>query len=130
MLAAMNQVLGSALACGLFLTGCTSTGGKPTPPAERKPSEAPAHAVDPQVAPVTAVPAATPGASGGDVKSIGVATMSEDGTITLVLQAQGQGAAGDGRLVYPKSHPQYQEVLTHLGGMKPGEQKPVPPWKD
>ena len=61
--------------------------------------------------------------------SIGVATMAQDGTITLDLVARGpHGESGHGRLSYPPAHPQYREVLTHLGGLSPGETKPVPPW--
>jgi hypothetical protein len=67
----------------------------------------------------------------GGSKSIGVATMEPDGTIVLQLRAEGpQGAVGDGRFTYPPSDKNYQEVLTHLGGLKPGESKPVPPWPD
>ena len=54
--------------------------------------------------------------------------MAPDGTITLYLRATGGGAVGDGMAVYPPSHPKYGEVLEHLGGLKPGETKPVPPW--
>jgi hypothetical protein len=28
------------------------------------------------------------------------------------------------------SDPRYQEVLKHLGGLKPGDDKLVPPWPD
>jgi hypothetical protein len=37
---------------------------------------------------------------------------------------------GDGFLTYPPSDPQYAEILRHLGGLKPGETKSVPPWPD
>ena len=63
--------------------------------------------------------------------AIGTATMLADGTITLQLRAtDGRGALGDAQLVYPRGHPQYQHVLTHLGGLAPGEHKPVPPWPE
>jgi hypothetical protein len=55
--------------------------------------------------------------------------MAPDGTITLYLRATGGGAVGDGMIVYRTSDPNYREVLDHLGGLKPGETKPVPPWK-
>ncbi|HEY3446778.1 MAG TPA: hypothetical protein VGK67_10465 [Myxococcales bacterium] len=55
--------------------------------------------------------------------------MLADGTLVLDLKAEGPGGTvGDSRLVYPKDHPHYRQVLQHLGGMKPGEVKPVPPW--
>jgi hypothetical protein len=62
-------------------------------------------------------------------RSIGTATM-EDGTIVLMLRAEGQDAAGDAMLTYPKSHKDYQMILGHLGGLKPGETKQVPPWPE
>jgi hypothetical protein len=61
--------------------------------------------------------------------SIGVATMEPDGTIVLQLRAEGgAGEVGDALLRYPRGHKEYEEVLTHLGGLHPGESKPVPPW--
>ena len=62
---------------------------------------------------------------------IGTATMAKDGTIILDLRAEGSnGTIGDGRLIYQKDDKEYSEVLKHLGGLKPGEFKPVPPWPD
>lgn len=60
---------------------------------------------------------------------IGTAQMKPDGTIILDLRAEGPGITGDARFVYPPTHDQYQSVLAHLGGLNPGEEKPVPPWK-
>lgn len=61
--------------------------------------------------------------------SIESATMSADRTITLRLRAQdGRGATGDGVLVYRTGSRDLEEVLGHIGGLKPGETKPVPPW--
>lgn len=61
--------------------------------------------------------------------SIGEATMEKDGTIILTLRATGPGGAvGDGRLIYPPSHAEYQKILKHLGGLRPGEKKPVAPF--
>ena len=61
---------------------------------------------------------------------IGVAEMKKDGTIILSLRAVSGPMMGDGMLVYPPSHPDYAEILEHLGGMKPGQTKPVRPWPD
>ena len=62
---------------------------------------------------------------------IGSATMAADGTITLNLRAEGQrGEIGDSALAYPPGHAQYREVLDHLGGLKPGEDKCVRPWPE
>lgn len=79
------------------------------------------------------MPARRPSAGGNTMpdQSIGTATMTSDGTIILDLRATAAGGTiGDARFVYPKNHKQYSEVLKHLGGLKPGESKPVPPWPD
>lgn len=60
-----------------------------------------------------------------------MATMTEDKTIVLDLRAEGKkGEIGTGRITYPPTNPQYNDILKHLGGLKVGEKKPVPPWKD
>jgi hypothetical protein len=63
-------------------------------------------------------------------KSIGSARMREDRTIVLQLRAEDpqSGAIGDALLEYPPNHPKYDEVLAHLGGIEPGQDKPCPPW--
>ncbi|MBI4532465.1 MAG: hypothetical protein HY711_00850 [Candidatus Melainabacteria bacterium] len=63
-------------------------------------------------------------------KSIGVAYMDQDGTITLQLRAEGAGAIGDAILTYQKSDKDYAKILLHIGGLKPGGYKPVPPWPE
>lgn len=63
--------------------------------------------------------------------SIGSATMEPDGTIVMVLRAEGpDGAVGDGLDVVRPADRDYASVLAHLGGLKPGEIKPVPPWPE
>lgn len=63
--------------------------------------------------------------------SIGSAKMTQDGTIILDLRPEGPGGMiGDARLVYPRGHQQYDEIVKHLGGLWPGESKPVPPWPE
>jgi hypothetical protein len=54
---------------------------------------------------------------------IGMAVMSADGTITLSVHSQ-DGAMG--AFAYHKNDPQYARILSHLGGMHPGQHKPVP----
>jgi hypothetical protein len=71
-----------------------------------------------------------PAPGGKAVESIGVASMSDDGTIKLQLRAQSDAGIGEALLVYPRSHPKYSEILKHLGGIEPGQQKPVPPWEE
>lgn len=69
--------------------------------------------------------------------AIGTATMREDGTIEMQLRAEaesgygnGSGIKGDALIKYPPGDPHYAEVLKHLGGLKKGETKPVPPWPE
>lgn len=64
-------------------------------------------------------------------ESIGVATMKDDCTIVLRLRAKTpQGGLGEGTLVYPPTHPQYQNILSHIGPIRKGETVPVKPWPD
>jgi hypothetical protein len=61
--------------------------------------------------------------------TIGSAAMDPDGTIVLSLVADdGAGTIGHAMLRYPPDHGQYAEILEHLGGLEPGDSKPVPPW--
>lgn len=63
-------------------------------------------------------------------QSIGIATMRQDRTIVLDLVASGPDMLGDARLTYSPSDPDYEDILRHLGGLRPGEVKQVPPWTD
>ena len=63
--------------------------------------------------------------------SIGVATMKDDGTIVLRLRAKAaNGATGEGTLVYPPTHPEYQNILSHVGPIQKGQTVAVKPWPD
>jgi hypothetical protein len=59
--------------------------------------------------------------------SVGVARMSGDGTITLRIRAVWHQPVVEGPLVYAPGDPQYADIKRHLGGIAPGESKPVPP---
>ena len=61
---------------------------------------------------------------------IGSAWMEEEKRdIVLQLFTQGEGGpSGQALLRYTPDHPQYNEILRHLGGLEPGERKGVPPW--
>jgi hypothetical protein len=61
---------------------------------------------------------------------IGDATMTDDRTIILNLRRTGDGMHVSGIIKYPVSDPHYKEVLDHIGGISPGETKPVPGWPD
>jgi hypothetical protein len=61
-------------------------------------------------------------------ESIGQADMDADGTIILHLRAVSPTAVGDALIRYPKDHAQYKMILDHLGGLEPGQSKPVRPF--
>jgi len=64
-------------------------------------------------------------------QSIGMATMDENRTIALRLRAETEdGAEGEGYFTYAPTDEGYESVLRHIGGLEPGESKPVPPWPD
>jgi hypothetical protein len=63
-----------------------------------------------------------------DIDSVGRAKMSADGTITLQLRSLWPNPIAESQLVYAPDDPQYDEIKHHLGGIAPGESKPVPPF--
>lgn len=76
-----------------------------------------------------ALPATRDLAAQTEPRPIGIATMLPDGTIVLDLRAEASGGTvGRGRVTYPPGDPEYAAVLRHLGGLRPGEVKSVPPW--
>lgn len=56
--------------------------------------------------------------------SIGTAMMAADGTITLNLVSPTARLA----LAYHPGDPHYARILSHIGGLQPGQKKPVPPF--
>jgi hypothetical protein len=63
----------------------------------------------------------------GDI--IGSARMTADRIILLDLRSvQCNGSEAMGQVTYKPSDPSYASVLAHIGGLKPGETKPVPAW--
>jgi hypothetical protein len=61
---------------------------------------------------------------------IGVAKMDEKHNVTLDLYAREGGLRGVAQFVYPPTHAQYRYVLDHVGGLSPGESKPVRPFPE
>jgi hypothetical protein len=121
-----SNVLASCLAL-VVAAACSQTNGNERPAASQTNTVSSPQTSATPGAPNMPSNAAPPNA--GQPASIGTATMKDDGTIVLMLRATGPGGMlGDSRMEYPKGHPNYEEVLKHLGGLKPGEQKPVPPW--
>ncbi len=62
------------------------------------------------------------------IDSIGTAEMTNDGTITLHLRSLWPDPIAEGELVYAPDDPQYEDIKAHLGGIAPGDVKPVKPW--
>ncbi len=64
-------------------------------------------------------------------KPVGDAKMDQDGVIHAWLRADlPDGGHGD---EFMRIHPEdesYQEWLKHIGGLRPGESKLIPPWSD
>jgi hypothetical protein len=80
---------------------------------------------------VTGISCAAMAAPLSDDSSIGTATMQADGTIVVTLRAEDDnGAMGDSKTTYPPSDKEYNQILAHIGSLKPGETKPVPPWPE
>ena len=62
------------------------------------------------------------------VASIGVATMTDDGAIMLRLRSLPPGPIGEGTMRYKPGDREYEDIRKHIGGIAPGETKPVRPW--
>ncbi len=64
---------------------------------------------------------------------VGTAAMLEDGTIALHLRLTSDGKPVDpvnDTITFKVSDRAYDNVLRHLGGLRPGETKQFRPWKD
>jgi hypothetical protein len=61
------------------------------------------------------------------IDSVGRAQMSTDGAITLRLHTLWPQPFAESERVYAPGDPQYAFIKRHLGGIAPGETKPVPP---
>lgn len=117
-----------ALACAALL-GC-STDRSPPRDVQAVPATT-STAVGAATAPAAPIGNGKGASTVSPRESIGTATMENDGTIVLQLRAEGPGRlVGDARVTYPKSHKEYDNILKHLGGLRPGESKPVPPFPE
>ncbi|TWI43720.1 hypothetical protein IP92_04773 [Pseudoduganella flava] len=61
---------------------------------------------------------------------IGSVMMLKDRTLVMDLRAETGGAVGHGQFVYTPNDAEYAGIVKHVGGLKPGEEKPVPPFVD
>lgn len=70
----------------------------------------------------------------GPTQYIGECWMEAEGTIRLFLRAESQAANGTivGHVLqeYRPGDRQYDEILKHVGPMRPGHRRPVPAWPD
>jgi hypothetical protein len=60
----------------------------------------------------------------------GTATMLDDGTLSLHLRVTSDGKPVDDIITYKVSDHAYDDILRHVGGLRPGDAKPFRPWKD
>jgi hypothetical protein len=60
--------------------------------------------------------------------SIGTALMGDDGTITVNIRAPQPGSPLDGVVAVRPGDANYARIKSHLGGISPGEKKPVAPF--
>ena len=60
----------------------------------------------------------------------GTATMEDDGTLSLHLRLTSDGKPVDDIITYKVSDHAYDDILRHLGGLRPGDAKPFRPWKE
>jgi hypothetical protein len=64
------------------------------------------------------------------VISIGVATMLQNGTILIGVGGGPDLDRARAVLMVEPGDTNYQSIVDHVGGLKPGETKPIPPWPD
>jgi hypothetical protein len=62
-----------------------------------------------------------------DIDTVGMAKMSADGTIALRIRSLWYQPLGEHYFVYAPGDPHYDAIKRHLGGIAPGQTKPVPP---
>jgi len=60
----------------------------------------------------------------------GTAAMLDDGTLALHLRLTSDGKSVNDTLTYRVGDRAYDNVLRHLGGLRPGERKQFRPWND
>ena len=62
--------------------------------------------------------------------SVGVARMLENGTILIGIRGPAVDGPLQAVLMVEPGDTNYQQILDHVGGLKPGETKSIPPWPD
>jgi hypothetical protein len=62
--------------------------------------------------------------------SVGVARMLANGTILVGIRGAEPDGALQAVLMVEPGDSTYQPIIEHVGGLKPGETKSIPPWPD
>ncbi len=63
--------------------------------------------------------------------NIGTATLSDDGTLLMFLKyTDKDGVPMRADCSFSPKNPDYHKAIAHIGGIKPGEAKPAPPFDD
>jgi len=63
--------------------------------------------------------------------SVGMAEMERDGTLKMHLRTEtGDGTIGEALLVVAPNDKRYADMVRHLGGLKPGEARAIPPFPE
>ena len=62
--------------------------------------------------------------------SVGVATMLPNRTILVGVPGPGGDSRAQAVLMVEPGDSTYQPIIDHVGGLKPGETKSIPPWPD
>ena len=65
-----------------------------------------------------------------EITYLGIAEMRPDGTMVLTMYVDGEGRDAFQVIEYKPTDKNYDLVRKHVGGLMPGEQKPVHPWPD
>lgn len=62
-------------------------------------------------------------------ESVGSASMLADGTLELRFRTEtADGAIGEALTIVRPGEPHYASIVKHLGGIQPGQGKPIPPF--
>ena len=72
-----------------------------------------------------------PDPDGGEPADVGMAEMAKDGTLRLHLRTTAEdGTVGEMMMVVPPKDPRHPGMVQHLGGIAPGQAKPIPPFAE